>query len=401
MGYYVGPALDHYRCHKILKTLTSAVIISDTVVFQHPTLSVPTLTTTNRIIHCLWALTIAVRADRTPDSCNAQLLAVESLRAIFNSNLNRPTPDNTQALPPTTQIARQATLPRVSVTQPTAPRVVATLPRVAVAPPRVAALHNPPTDIQLIAHRTRLNRDNANSIAVSAHAALQVTFSLPADHIDKSTLSRDTQYNLSLQWNTVPSHRIESTFQPPRNRVTPPTTSNRFALLADTIHDDEIPTDTIVDVDAAQTLPMFIACPVLDHETGQTLEHGQLRRHPKYKATWDESYADEIFRLCQGGGKHPTKPDQQRIQGTNTMRSIMFHDIPHDQKGDIAHTRVVCEVRPTKADPNCTRVSVTIGGNTINYIGDCGNTTASLETVKLVVNSTLSTPDADIGAMVS
>ena len=394
-GFYVGPALDHYRCHKILKTATSAVIISDTVVFQHPTLSVPTLSTTDRIIHCLRALTIAVRADRTPDSCNAQLLAVESLRAIFDKH-NTPTPDTTQALPPTTQIARPATLPRVSVTQPTAPRVVPTLPRVVAAPPRVAAPRNLPTDIQPIAHRTRARSANANSITASAHAALRVTFSLPADHIDKSTLSQDTQHNLSPQWNTVPiRHRRESTFQLPRNRMTPPTTTNRFELLADAIDDDELPTDTITDED--ESLPLFIACPVLDHETGQTLEHGQLRRHPKYKATWDESYADEIFRLCQGGGKHPTKPNQQRITGTNTMRPIMFHDIPHDRKGDIAHTRVVCEIRPTKADPNRTRV--TIGGNTINYIGDCGTKTASLETVKLTINSTLSTPNAEYMTM--
>jgi len=75
----------------------------------------------------------------------------------------------------------------------------------------------------------------------------------------------------------------------------------------------------------------------------------------------------------------------------------MFHDIPHDRKGDIAHTQVVCEVRPTKADLNRTRV--TIGGNTINYIGDCGSKTASLETVKLTVNSTLSTPDAEYMTM--
>jgi len=171
-------------------------------------------------------------------------------------------------------------------------------------------------------------------------------------HIDKSTLSRDTQYNLSPQWSTVPfQRRIESTFQPPRNRATPPPTSNRFAQLKDAINDDELTTNTIVDVDAADTLPLFIACPVLDHETGQTLEHGQLRRQPKCKAIWDKSYEDEIFRLCQGGGKHPTKPKQQRIQGTNTMRPIMFHYIPHNQKGNIAHTRVVCEVRPTKADP--------------------------------------------------
>jgi len=79
------------------------------------------------------------------------------------------------------------------------------------------------------------------------------------------------------------------------------------------------------------------------------------------------------------------------------MRPIMFHDIPHDRKGDIAHTQVVCEVRPTKADLNRTRV--TIGGNTINYIGDCGSKTASLETVKLTVNSTLSTPDAEYMTM--
>jgi len=49
------------------------------------------------------------------------------------------------------------------------------------------------------------------------------------------------------------------------------------------------------------------------------------------------------------------------------------------------------------SDPN--RTHVTIGGNTINYIGDCGTKTASLETVKLVVNSTLSTPDAEYMTM--
>jgi len=154
--------------------------------------------------------------------------------------------------------------------------VVATLPRVVAAPTRVAAPRNLPTDIQPIAHRTRSPRANADSITASAHAALRVTFALPADHIDKSTLSQDTQYNLSPQWNTVPiQRRIESTFQLPQNKMTPPTTTNRFALLADAIDDDELPTDTITDED--ESLPLFIACPVLDHETGQTLKHGQLR----------------------------------------------------------------------------------------------------------------------------
>ena len=74
--------------------------------------------------------------------------------------------------------------------------------------------------------------------------------------------------------------------------------NNQFAILAeddDDIEDDELPT-------TATTYS------VLDHDTGETLEHCQLRRLPKYKATWDTSYTDEIGRLCQGVNKHPTKP---------------------------------------------------------------------------------------------
>ncbi len=78
-GFYVGPAPDHYRCFAVIKTSTAAAIVSDTVIFQHPTLSVPTITTTDRIIHCLRALTVTIRADCMQDNCHAQLLAVESL----------------------------------------------------------------------------------------------------------------------------------------------------------------------------------------------------------------------------------------------------------------------------------------------------------------------------------
>jgi hypothetical protein len=74
------------------------------------------------------------------------------------------------------------------------------------------------------------------------------------------------------------------------------------------------------------------------------------------------------------------------------MKPIMFQDIPIDRRSDVAHTRVVCKVRPTKADPNQTHI--TIGGNTINYTSDCGTKTGSHETVKLVINSTLFMPGA-------
>ena len=54
----------------------------------------------------------------------------------------------------------------------------------------------------------------------------------------------------------------------------------------------------------------------------------------------------------------------------------------------MCHTMVVCEVRPDKDDPDCTRII--IGGNHICFPGDVGTNTASLELVKLLLNSVLS-----------
>eukprot|EP00804_Cyclotella_cryptica_P003592 CCRYP_002190-RA/>CCRYP_002190-RA protein AED:0.27 eAED:0.27 QI:0/0/0/1/0/0.5/2/0/535 len=149
---------------------------------------------------------------------------------------------------------------------------------------------------------------------------------------------------------------------------------NAFAALADTTDDE----------------PHAMAMPVLDQDTGQSLEHKQLRRHPKRKATWDTSYANELGRLCQGIGKHNTHPHKKRIEGTNTFKPIQYHEIPMQRKRDITYTPVVCALRPQKADPYRTRI--TLRGDRIRYPGDCGTKTGSLETVKLLLNSVLSTP---------
>ena len=49
---------------------------------------------------------------------------------------------------------------------------------------------------------------------------------------------------------------------------------------------------------------------------------------------------------------------------------------------------MVCEVWPQKEDSDRTRI--TIGGNHIIYPGDVGTPTASLELIKLILNSVLS-----------
>jgi hypothetical protein len=58
----------------------------------------------------------------------------------------------------------------------------------------------------------------------------------------------------------------------------------------------------------------------------------------------------------------------------------------------VTYTKVVCEYQSQKEDPN--QMRITIGGNRICYMGNCGTKTASLELVKLQLNSILLRPGA-------
>jgi hypothetical protein len=77
------------------------------------------------------------------------------------------------------------------------------------------------------------------------------------------------------------------------------------------------------------------ALSVLDPSTGEFLKHCQLHRDPRYKATWDTSYANELGRLCQGIGTGPS-PNTKQVAGTNTFFLIDYHDIPCHKRKDSA-----------------------------------------------------------------
>ena len=75
----------------------------------------------------------------------------------------------------------------------------------------------------------------------------------------------------------------------------------------------------------------FIACPVLDNETGKFLEHQALHRYPKLKQICDRSFVNKLGRLCQGIYEGNKGPKQQRVVGTETLNVIHLHDIPEDR----------------------------------------------------------------------
>jgi hypothetical protein len=128
-----------------------------------------------------------------------------------------------------------------------------------------------------------------------------------------------------------------------------------------------------------------IAGAVMDDETGELLEYQQLIKNNKYKKVWGTAFGNEIGRLAQG--------IPERVEGTNTFFFIDQNAIPKDRTNDGTYACICCNVRPEKVnEPN--RCRITVGGNRINYPYEVATPTADLLTVKLLLNSVISTEGA-------
>ena len=135
---------------------------------------------------------------------------------------------------------------------------------------------------------------------------------------------------------------------------------------------------------ASRKFPLEMLNAVLDEDTGELVEYRALTKNPKYSKLYGQLYAKELGRLAQG---IPGK-----VTGTNTMFFINKSEVPADCWRDITYGRVVVNYRPEKDDPYRTRL--TVGGDRVNYPGDCGTPTVNLLTVKLLLNSVVSTLNA-------
>jgi hypothetical protein len=113
-----------------------------------------------------------------------------------------------------------------------------------------------------------------------------------------------------------------------------------------------------------------VICP----ETGKSLKHQELITNLKYKNNWMRSTANEI----------------NRLYNTNTIRSIRRPAIPQGRK--VTYGSFVVDIKDHKEERERTRL--TVRGDQIEYPGDKSTRTAGLTTAKILINSVISTKDA-------
>jgi hypothetical protein len=66
-GFYVGPALNHYRCYELVKLETKQKVISNTVQFRHAYLQIPAVSVEDKIDNGLQVMVGAMQKAPPPD----------------------------------------------------------------------------------------------------------------------------------------------------------------------------------------------------------------------------------------------------------------------------------------------------------------------------------------------
>ena len=91
-------------------------------------------------------------------------------------------------------------------------------------------------------------------------------------------------------------------------------------------------------------------------------------------------FTKELGRLAQG---------ILETEGTNTIVFIRYDEILLDRRQHITYGKTVVTHRPEKEDPDCTWL--TVGGNRISYPGNISTPRVEMMTVKMHLNSVIST----------
>jgi len=345
-GWYVGPALESYRCFTIWMWTTRRERICDTVSWFPTKVTMPLASSTDLvmagikdIVHALQNPTAnSPLAPRTDSQVKALLDLTQLLTNIASdtddvSVLDVPAPK--VAAPPTAPVLRvqipTKPAPTPPIVTPTAPSLRVVAPPTSTIVPTPTA-PTPPTVPDVVPEATYDNSTGAagkNRRRRSRKAAAKAK-TAHANAVKGSPITKEALDDIANQ--------------------------TYFALHGTAINPD----------------------------TGRIAEYQELAQCSD-GAHWSNSMADEFGRLCQGRGK-----DSHMPTGTNTMFFVNVKDIPKDRV--ITYARIVCADRPEKDEPR--RVRMTVGGDRIIYPGETSTKTADITTVKCLLNSTISTPGA-------
>ena len=334
-GFYLGPAMEHYRCHRVWINKTSAERIAQTVKWlPHNSIKMPFPDRESIIIAAINDLTSAIKMQDTspllPPVSTSTRTTLQHLQSLFDNPLP------TTATPGSNSTAHQYSTPTLS--SPPIPRVARVPPLPSLPPPQ----NTPQPKVS--------QPSNITTTTASEPRVTQSSSPLPTRASTPSTTLRKT----ILQ--TTNQHP-----QATRRSTRPRKLSQKLQAL-----------QVLIERNNAVMNPL----------TGKLQEYRDLIKGPD-RDVWMNGCSKEFARLTKGRKADDTP-------GNNTIVWLHPKHLPPGKRA--TYMRICANFRPQKADPH--RIRCTVGGNLIQYDGPIRTPTADLTLFKLFINSIISTPNA-------
>lgn len=410
-GWYVGPAMESYRCFQCWMWDTRAVRICPKVTW-FPTKTAMPIATSDDVIAA--AANDIKDALQNPTGTLHNRLGETKVKALKNlaTILTNDNDEAKKELDHTPVVPPVPTAPKPSNTSTNRTSTVfelETMPK--PAQPRQANVTLPGPTLPVIAEHAPSPRvsDEIDDII----ADLEATYDNSTGHKGKKRRANKRRGKKRKKKGT-PSTPMPSPAAPTpttkAKQMLPPTTEPKpprpvpehhhftrhsknvqlqnedveQALTLQTIFPNKLTTDDSLSNLAFNedgTVTMEFCNKALHPDTGKLAEYRELRTSSE-GAEWDQAACEEIGRLAQG-----LPPEVPKEASNNTIRFIRKKDVP--QGKTVTYLRVVAADRPQKAQSK--RIRFTVGGNLLTYDGNASTRTSDLTTVKLHLNSVIST----------
>ena len=372
-GFYVGPALDHYRCFKVYITSTRATRVTGQLSWHPPPLyTMPGLSPVDDAINCFSALRTSITnlikthprglssaSPNVPDADNIHA-ALDTLALLFTS------PTRSATAPPSCLAApQQAEDPVVSQRVPhRAPPAPAQ--RVPTQETDTPDLVTPPLTtptgqaVELVpdVHVAPLEPPDPSPPSQDAPTTAPVEGKRNRPPIDYKTLHRD------------------GTTQPPYSRSKISRDKKAEHLFANHVLGPDF---ALYDLGAARDIG------IVDHAASVLLSNTYTtdvnRKKLKIGATrsrWDSS----SWRVEE------SKEINRLIEVTHTMSWMDASSKPADRKASYYNPQV--SVKVNALGETIRRVRGTYGGDGSDYTGDRSSWTADMQTIKILFNAIVS-----------
>ena len=403
-AWYLGPAMESYRCYRTYVWATHAERITDTLTWKKTTVPIPTVDLATLVTAGIADIITALKQQPGLDGqtllqfTDDQRTTLTEFAEILGITTPSTTTDATITAPP-------AAAPAATSEQPKKKVAFAPLPPSAKQPTATSAEKAPATGLRVQPSEVLDEEAPAAVLRVDPTESPAMEPALGEEGTgDESPLTYDGWIKVSRRRKRKSKSKTQekkkSKATAPTRRTTRTRTPNpKYANLA-------------ADVDQAQQAkvpqaqpgiyigsPADIATAVqqafaattedgsipfcgkaVNPDTGALDDYWNLC-HSSDGGHWETSCCAEFGQLAQGYGKHA---------GTDTIFFIHRNQVPADREA--TYVQFVCDDRPQKEETR--RVRICVGGDKIDYPGSTSTKTADLTTVKLLLNSVVSTPGA-------